>query len=1418
MTTKTSLRTACYLLGMFITTAAHSAVFNIADGDVAALKNAMNIANSNDEADTINLASNGTYILTTVDNTLNGPNGLPLVDDDVAGLDLTINGNGATIERSSAAGTPVFRILQLNYEAALSCDSLTIKNGLLNDPVFPSDRGAGIFLNHGALTLTNCMVRGNTALSGGGIYSFGSVVTLNDCTVNENLANYGGGIYSVEGELSASGSSFLENSAQGGGTANQPGAGGAIYSNSGNVATTLTLTGCQFLGNKILGLGQGGGAGVYIRKQTATATAVLTNCTFAGNSGEAAFGAAIRNDAGSLSVTGCILRQNSGPYGAAIYNYSGPLDIRGSTFEANTVTENGSGFGGQGGAIYNILGTVTLLESTLRSNEASKSGGAIYNWGTATLTNTELKDNASVLEGGAITNISEITLADCRVQTNHAPAGGGIHSTATASVERCTLNGNTATSGGGISNEGTLTLRNSTLSGNTATTSGGGLSNGGTSKVQSSTFYGNSSASGGGIANASNTAALFVRSTIFQRGINGTSIVNPSGTVVSDGYNLSDDAAGGDPSTGPGGFLDELGDIRNTNPNLGPLQNNGGLTLTHALVFPSAAIDHGDDRILDAPVGLTTDQRGPGFPRRIGPRVDIGAVESGLNLTVTTTADHDDGACTAADCTLREAITAANAAGGGTISFAPTVTGTILLDGALPDLSSNIALQGPGPNLLEVRRGGGGDYRIFRVGNGTSHGPDVRITGLTISNGQAPFLMFPNNSGGGILNDRGILFVKNCAVTGNRSFASESDTGGGVLNFQGTLIIEDSTIAGNQATNGGGIGSVEHNSALSLLAIRRSTLSGNSASGGNGGGLYNEALDSGSVAQAALTNCTLSGNSATNAGFLGGSGGAIYSSAQTSGEVRIELEDCTISGNNAPSAGGIYNRQFSAVGAVLTLRNTILKTGATGDNFINADGTIISLGHNLSNDGAAGPAGSGPGGYLDHASDLRNTDPVLGSLQDNGGLTPTHALLNGSPAINGGEDTGDSDVDQRGYLRTDVNDIGAFELGGTNPAPTPTPSPTPTATPPTSPTATPTATATATPTATATATPTATATATPTATPTATATATATPTATPTATATPTGTATATPTATATATATATPKSTPTATATATATPTPTATANPSSTPTATPTPQPSASLRTLLGNVGTRLRVERGDNVLIGGFIINGTQPKKMLLRGIGPSLAGLGVQGVLPDTTLELYDSNGLLASNDNWKETQRAEIQATGMAPTVDFESAIVVSLPANGSIYTVVLRGANDATGIGVVEAYDLEPSSDSELANIATRALVQTGNNVLIAGTIIVGNAPQKVLVRAIGPTLPFAGTLSDPTLELRDGNGALIAANDNWRSTQEAEIKATTIPPASDFESAIVATLPAGGAAYTAIVRGVNNSTGIAVVEVYALQ
>jgi len=235
----------------------------------------------------------------------------------------------------------------------------------------------------------------------------------------------------------------------------------------------------------------------------------------------------------------------------------------------------------------------------------------------------------------------------------------------------------------------------------------------------------------------------------------------------------------------------------------------------------------------------------------------------------------------------------------------------------------------------------------------------------------------------------------------------------------------------------------------------------------------------------------------------------------------------------------------------------------------------------------------------------------------------------------------------------------------------------------------------------------------------------------------------------------------------------------------------------------------------LIGGFIVTGTQSKRVIVRAIGPSLSSI-FTGVLADPTLELRNSaGGLIMSNDNWRSNQEQEIIATGIPPNDDLESAIVATLPANSSAYTAIVRGVNNGTGIGVVEAYDLDRTVDSKLANISTRGLVQTDDNVLIGGLIVFGPNPLRVIVRAIGPSLPIAGVLGDPTLELRDGNGTLLANNNNWRDDQEAEIQATGIPPTNDLESAIVQNLNAGN--YTAIVRGVNNTTGIAVVEAYAL-
>ncbi len=165
--------------------------------------------------------------------------------------------------------------------------------------------------------------------------------------------------------------------------------------------------------------------------------------------------------------------------------------------------------------------------------------------------------------------------------------------------------------------------------------------------------------------------------------------------------------------------------------------------------------------------------------------------------------------------------------------------------------------------------------------------------------------------------------------------------------------------------------------------------------------------------------------------------------------------------------------------------------------------------------------------------------------------------------------------------------------------------------------------------------------------------------------------------------------------------------------------------------------------------------------------------------------------------------------------DLESAIVATLPANGTGYTAILRGKNNSTGVGVVEIYDLERTADSKLANISSRGFVQTNDNVMIGGFIVTGTGTQNVIVRAIAPSLTVPGKMADPTLELRDGNGMLIRSNDNWRTDQEAQIIASTVPPTNDLESAIVAALPTGGT--TAIVRGKDGTTGVAVVEVYQL-
>ena len=249
-------------------------------------------------------------------------------------------------------------------------------------------------------------------------------------------------------------------------------------------------------------------------------------------------------------------------------------------------------------------------------------------------------------------------------------------------------------------------------------------------------------------------------------------------------------------------------------------------------------------------------------------------------------------------------------------------------------------------------------------------------------------------------------------------------------------------------------------------------------------------------------------------------------------------------------------------------------------------------------------------------------------------------------------------------------------------------------------------------------------------------------------------------------------------------------------------------------------MRVQTGDNVGIGGFIITGTAPKHVLLRAIGPSLAQFGVPNVLADPVLELHGPGAFATiTDDNWRDDplQAAAIQATGIPPTNDLESAIDATL--NPGAYTAIVRGKNNTSGVALVEVYDLSQAVLAKLANISTRAFVSTGNDIVIAGFILGGhNGNDRIVIRGLGPSLTAVGVanaLADPTLELRDGNGALLTANNNWQDNpaQAAELTAAGLAPTNPLESGIAATLPPG--LYTALLAGLNNGTGVGLVEVY---
>jgi CSLREA domain-containing protein len=664
----------------------------------------------------------------------------------------------------------------------------------------------------------------------------------------------------------------------------------------------------------------------------------------------------------NLTINNSTVSGSSAPTGGGIYN-QGTLIVSNSAISGNTAT----GAGSRGGGIYNTK-TLLVSGSTISSNSATDSGGGICNTSTGAVSvsnNSVISSNSAADVGGGIVNFNggTVTVSDSTFSGNSAAnSGGGIFNQGTLTVNNSTFNGNLTTEqfsgGGGIYNNATGSVNNSTFSGNSSR-NGGGIRNTGTLTVDNSTFSGNSASNNGGIYNWY-SSTLHLRNSLIANSPAGGDCGN-SGTIATNINNLIEDGSC---------FPALSGD-----PLLGPLGNYGGSTQTFALLPGSPAINAGDSATC-----LATDQRGMARPQGAG--CDIGAYEAkeqlGPNFVVNVSDDSDDGACdlfdVGLDCTLREAINAANSqAGANTITFAGNYT--ITLASALPLLADTLTLDGSGRS---VTVSGNHAVRVFYIQSGAV----VTMSQLSIINGTT------NTYGGGIFNDHGMVAVSHSTVSGN----SAANGGGGIDNYGGTLAISDSTVSGN-ATLGGVGGGI--NNSQGALTVSNSTFSSNSAgNGGIGGGIHNTS------GTATVSNSTFSGNSASQYG------GGIVNSGGT-----LTVTHGTLSGNSAGNGGGIYNN------STLHLRNSLIANSSGGGDCRNY-GTLATNANNLIEDGTCSPALSG--------------DPLLSSLGDYGGSTQTFALLPGSRAINAGDNATCLTPDQRSVARPQGSacDIGAFESLG----------------------------------------------------------------------------------------------------------------------------------------------------------------------------------------------------------------------------------------------------------------------------------------------------------------------------------------------------------------------------------------------------
>jgi CSLREA domain-containing protein len=651
-----------------------------------------------------------------------------------------------------------------------------------------------------------------------------------------------------------------------------------------------------------------------------------TNCTL-----REALGAA--NSGDSIVFSSLFATPQTINLGSALPNIHADLTITGPGANLLTVRANASGF-----SVFSVnSGSVAISGLTIANGTGN--GGS----------------------GGGIINVGTLLLQDSVLSGNHGiNTGGGIHNLGTLTVLRSTIVGNDAGFGGGLSNFGTASLVNTTLSGNSAITSGKAIYNynnfGAAKTVQllNCTIADHFGAAPSTVISldSGGPATISVRNTLFAHNAGASlATIGATAQITSLGNNLASDAGGS--------FLTGTGDLISTDPLLAAaLGNYGGHTPTYLLARNSPAFGAGS--LADgAPL---EDQRGA--PRLHG---DIGAVELNPRL-ITSAGDAGDGTCDSS-CTLRDAITSAFNDGSAVhdLFFDATFNTpqTINLTAVLPSITKDLTINGPGANLLTVRRDTGGDYRIFTINPGAA----ASLSGLTIANGK-------NGFGGGIAN-YAWLTVDRCTLTGNLATSN-----GGAMQNTGVLVMMNSTLSGNAAATAGG--------------LLNYALSGPACAG----------------CSASLTNTTVSGNTATSFG------GGVINRNYGGTDPTLTLTNSTVAGNSEPGVlaygeGTIY------------LQNTIVTNNQTQD--LADFGTnphVLSLGHNIT--------GGDGGGYFTVPGDLINTDPLLATLGNYGGPTPTLYLKPGSPAIDAGADYAAPHTDQRGVLRPIGAhvDMGAVESDG----------------------------------------------------------------------------------------------------------------------------------------------------------------------------------------------------------------------------------------------------------------------------------------------------------------------------------------------------------------------------------------------------